>query len=240
MSVTTKLSADVIAALGKYDTPTVCNAIELFEVRPRTAGYMNQEIKCCFPKFPPMVGYALTATFRASKPAGAMYEALAHRVVQLTSLGAPGVMVFEDVDGSPVAATFGEVMCSSYKAAGAAGIITSGAGRDLEQVEALGFCAFTGSTICSHGYCSTIEHDVPVYVGGIEVRPGDLLHGDANGVTTIPHEVADQIPDVCAKFAEAESNVLDYCKGSTFTCEGYEKAAAELRRQMQLIAESIK
>ncbi len=34
--------------------------------------------------------------------------------------------------------TAGEVMCSSYQAFGAAGLITSGAGRDLDQVEALG------------------------------------------------------------------------------------------------------
>ena len=240
MSPTTKLPADVIAALGQYDTPTVCNAIELFEVRPRTVGYMNQSIKCCFPKMPPMVGYALTATFRASKPAGPVYEELAHQVEALIGLGAPGIMVFEDMDSPAVAATFGEVMCSSYKAAGAGGIITSGAGRDLEQVEALGFAAFAGSTICSHGYCSVLERDVPVCIGGIEVRPGDLLHGDANGVTTIPHEIADRIPDVCAKFAEAESNVLDYCKGSSFTRDGYEKASAQLRRQTKAIADSIK
>lgn len=240
MPSTTKLSDDVIAALGQYDTPTICNAIELFEVRPRTSGYMNHRIQSCFPKMPPMVGYAVTTTWRASKPADSVYEMLVRQVETLANLDGPGVMVFEDVDSPSVAATFGEVMCSTYKAAGAAGIITSGAGRDLEQVEALSFPAFTSSTICSHGYCSVIDRDVPVCIGGIEVKPGDLLHGDANGVTNIPHEIADQIPDVCAKFAEAESFVLEYCKGSSFTCEGYEKAFAELHRHVRTIADSIK
>ncbi|MBI3863583.1 MAG: RraA family protein, partial [Planctomycetia bacterium] len=51
-----KLSADTLAALGRFDTPTVCNAIELFEVRPRNTGFMNAGIKACFPHMPPMVG----------------------------------------------------------------------------------------------------------------------------------------------------------------------------------------
>ena len=53
----------------------------------------------------------------------------------------------------PVAAVFGEVMCSIYQGFGAAGLITSGARRDLLQVKDIGFPVFTGSTICSHGYC---------------------------------------------------------------------------------------
>ncbi|MBA3572466.1 MAG: RraA family protein, partial [Pyrinomonadaceae bacterium] len=61
----------------------------------------------------------------------------------------PGVVVFQDLDDPPVGATFGEIMCSVYRAFGAAGLITSGGGRDLAQVRALGFPVFVGSTICS-------------------------------------------------------------------------------------------
>ena len=56
----------VLAALRKYDTPTVCNVIELFDAQPRTSGYMDARIKPSFPHLPPMVGYAVTATFRAA------------------------------------------------------------------------------------------------------------------------------------------------------------------------------
>ena len=58
-------------------------------------------------------------------------------VETLANLDGPGVMVFEDVDSPSVAATFGEVMCSTYKAAGAAGIITSGAFRSLHSARAI-------------------------------------------------------------------------------------------------------
>ena len=48
----------VLDRLRQFDTPTICNVLELFDFRPRTAGYMDGRIQACFPKLPPMVGYA--------------------------------------------------------------------------------------------------------------------------------------------------------------------------------------
>src|ERR1035441_2139236 len=45
-----------LVALAKFDTPTICNTIELFEVRPRTAGYMDGRVRACFPEMAPAVG----------------------------------------------------------------------------------------------------------------------------------------------------------------------------------------
>ena len=61
---------EVLAALRKYDTPTICNVIELLDCRPRTTGYMDGRIRACFPQLPPAVGYAVTATFRAGAEPG--------------------------------------------------------------------------------------------------------------------------------------------------------------------------
>ena len=179
----------VLEQLRKYDTPTVCNVIELFDAIPRTAGYLDGRIQSCYPKLPPMVGYAVTATFRAgAKPRGGdVYAGLEKQVKLLAGIPGPKVVVFQDLDDPPVAATFGEIMCRTYKAFGAVGLITSGAGRDLDQVQALDFPCFTSGTICSHGYCQIVDLNVPVRVGGVWINPGDLLHGDRNGVTTIPH-----------------------------------------------------
>jgi regulator of RNase E activity RraA len=201
--------------LARYDTPTICNVIELFEVRPNTAGYMDGRIRAAFPEMPPMVGFAATATFRsAAVPQKGSYVALDAQVEQFASLAGPSVVVFQDLDDPAVGATFGEVMCSTYKAFGSAGLITSGGGRDLLQVKALEFPVFTGSTICSHAYCQTLDVGKPVRVGGLDVNTGDLLHGDANGVTNIPLELAAEVADVAAELVTAENHILDYVKGS--------------------------
>src|SRR5260370_41561015 len=90
-------------------------------------------------------------------------------------------------------------MCTTYKTFGAAGLITSGAGRDLDQVEVLNFPCFTSGTVCAHGYCHIPSSNVPVHVGGVTIYPGDLLHGDRNGVTTIPVETGAPTPHGGAK-----------------------------------------
>ncbi len=63
------LTTETLARLRAFDTPTICNLIELFEVRPHNTGYMDGRIRAAFPEMPPMVGFAATATFRAA-PAG--------------------------------------------------------------------------------------------------------------------------------------------------------------------------
>src|SRR5213593_2262021 len=86
--------------LRKFDTPTVCNVIELFDLRPRTAGYMDARIQACYPKLPPMVGYASTATFRSAAPpkSGNVYSGLSEQVAAFADLPGPAVVVFQDLD----------------------------------------------------------------------------------------------------------------------------------------------
>lgn len=228
--------------LRKYDTPTICNVVELFNLYPRTAGYMDGRIQACYPKLPPMVGYASTATFRSSAPprSGDVYSGLAEQVASFASLPQPVVVVFQDLDDPPASATFGEVMCSTYKAFGAAGLITSGAGRDLDQVEALAFPCFTSGTICAHGYCHIERINVPVRVGGVVIHPGDLLHGDRNGVTTIPVEIASEVAQACAEFVAAEAVVLDYVKAGNVTSKGFLEAHMECKRRIGEIEKRVK
>lgn len=207
-------TAELLRKLGRYDTPTICNVIELFDIRPRNRGYMDARIKCAFPEMPPMVGYACTAAFRSDAPpvGGDAYGSIQKQLEQFAQLPGPAIPVFQDLDDPPAAAVFGEVMCSSYKAFGSTGLVTSGAGRDLEQVKALGYPVFTGSTICSHGYCHMLHLGLPVRIGGLMVYQGDLLHGDANGITNIPPEIATEVADVADEFVATEAIIMDYVK----------------------------
>ena len=209
-----QLSPEDLHLLAQYDTPTVCNVIELFDVRPRNVGYMDGRIRACFPEMPPIVGYASTATIRCAfpRPEGAVYGSLDEQLEAFTLIPGPPIVVFQDLDDPPVAATFGEIMCSTYQAFGAVGLITSGAARDLDQVRRIGFSAFSDGVISAHGYSHIVSIHVPVRVGGIAVHPGALIHGDANGVTDIPHEIARDVAHACADYVAAEAVILDFLK----------------------------
>jgi regulator of RNase E activity RraA len=235
-------SPSLLDKLRQYDTPTVCNVVELYDLYPRTAGYMDARITACYPKLPPMVGFASTATFRSASPpkAGNAYAGLDQQVASFAELPGPAVIVFQDLDNPPASATFGEVMCTTYKAFGAVGLITSGAGRDLDQVEVLDFPCFTGGTICAHGYCHIPSVNVPVHVGGVTVHPGDLIHGDRNGVTTIPVEIASEIPEACAELADAEAVVLNYLRAGGVTPKGFAEARNECKRRIDALATRLK
>lgn len=242
MSEFEPLGEEELRLLQDVDTPTVCNVIELFDVRPRNTGYMDSRIKSCFPEMGPIVGYAATATFRSDAPprGGDVYASLDQQVKSFDSLPSPPIIVFQDLDDPPVAATFGEVMCSTYKAFGAAGLVTSGAGRDLEQVRALGFPCFTDGSICSHGYCHILQSNLPVHVGGLTVYPGDLLHADCNGVTTIPHEIAAKVAHSCKEFIEAEEVVLSYVKGPNPTIEGLAESRTRFSAKVKELTQRLR
>lgn len=228
--------------LAQYDTPTICNAIELFEVRPRNEGYMDARIRACFPEMPPIVGYASTATMRCAFPRreGDVYGSLDEQAARFSELPGLPIVVFQDLDDPPVAATFGEIMCSTYRAFGAAGLITSGAARDLDQVRRLGFAAFSNGAICSHGYSHIVDLHRTVRVGGLTVHPGDLIHADANGVATIPLEIAADVPHAAAELAAAESMVLDYLRSGQPNVSAFQEARKAMMNEFAAIGRRVR
>ena len=225
---------DLLDRLRRFDTPTIANVIELFEVRPRTEGYMDSRIGACFPEMPPMVGYASTATIRCAfaRRESDVYRSLDDQLRSFESLPGPAIVVFQDLDDPSAAATFGEIMCTTYQAFGAAGLITSGTARDLDQVRRIGFPAFSAGVNCSHGYSHVVDVHVPVRVGGLAVHPGMLLHGDANGVTSIPNEIALDVADAADEYVAAEAVILDFLKTGSKDVAGFSAARNEAQRRM--------
>ena len=233
----------VLELLSRYDTPTISNAIELFQVRPRSAGFTDGRIRACFPEMPPIVGYASTATMRTAFPPaadGAVYESLDGQVARFAELPGPAIVVFQDPDDPPVGATFGEVMCTSYQCFGAVGIVTSGPARDLEQVKRLGFAAFGNGAVASHAYTHITSLHQPVRVGGLEVRAGDLLHADANGVCSIPLEIVSELPQAAAEFVEAESVCLDFARTGTRNVKAYGEARREMLHRISELGKRVR
>lgn len=237
-----QLSARHLALLRSFDTPTICNVIELFAVRPRNTGYMNERIRACFPEMPPAVGYAATATFRSAfeRVASSSYATLDEQVGRFEEIPGPPIVVFQDLDDPPVAATFGEIMCATYQRFGAVGLVTSGAARDLDQVRRLGFPAFASGVICSHGYSHIVSIHVPVRVGGLAVHPGDLLHADANGVTSVPSAIATDVADAAAEYVAAEAVALDFLKTGSKDVKQYSEARRETMRRIAALGERLR
>lgn len=205
------MSGSIIDALKRFDTPTVCNVIELCGCRPNTSGTMHHRITARYPQLPPMAGYAVTMTFRSSQPANADEPAvkLFASKKMFDEISAPRVVVVQDLDDPQGGAVYGEIMVRLFKALGCVGLITNGFGRDIQQVGALDFPCFTAGISATHANGRILSINEPVTVGGVTIRPGDLLHGDANGVTSVPLDYARQVAELCGPYVQAEEELME-------------------------------
>lgn len=229
------LTSQQLDELKKVDSPTVANIIELFGIRPQVEGYCDGRMKSIYPQFPPAVGYAVTATLRTGYAAigGGAYGGFPQLIIDSQSIPAPRIAVFQDLDEPPKSATYGEVMVSALQKFDFVGLVTSGAARDIEQVQDLGFPCWASSIIVSHGYPRILAGNIPVNVAGLQVHPGDLIHADGNGIVSIPHSIAEGVIQLAGPFAKAESIAMDYVKDPNATPEGFKQAMGRMRAAIQ-------
>lgn len=220
MAVAPLLTDEQLNALRQFDTCVVANAIETFNVRLRNAGFTDARIRCMFEDAPPMVGYAVTARLRSGEPpiAGRSYHDRGDFWNRILELPAPRILVLEDMDSPPGRGAFvGDMHAAILRALGCIGYVTNGAARELPSVRTMGIQLFAGNVAVSHAYAHIFDIGAPITVGGMEVRPGDLLHGDRHGVLTIPAQIATSVPKVAAELQLAEQKVIEFCRSSEFS-----------------------
>ena len=223
------MSQELIAALSRIDSPTVSNAIEFFKVRDPTTGYASMELHCQYPQLKPMVGYAVTCTVDSTTPLpkGVNVQQELFEVIQAAPK--PAVVVLQDVGPQRLRSCHaGDVLSTIFQNLGAVGLVTDGGVRDITGIaeRAPGFQVFSSGIVVSHGVPRFIEIGVTVNICGMAVQPGDLLHGDANGLLVIPSEIADQIATQAQKVWDRESKIVNYAKSAEFTLEGFKELVA--------------
>jgi regulator of RNase E activity RraA len=212
------LDPTILAALKKFDSPTLSNAIETFDIRPRDEGYMSMDVRCMFPELGPMVGYAATATIRArGRPDRGDQTALYQHVREVAG---PRVVVVQDLDEPPGhGSLWGEVNATIFGALGCAGCVTDGCVRDLKEARAMGFHFFARGPGVSHAYVRVESAGRPVTVGGLLVSPGDLIHADQHGVLLVPREIAAELPAAAERVIAAEQSLLSWVRSSEFDAD---------------------
>lgn len=217
------MPSDLIESLSKIDSPTVSNAIEFFEVRDPTTGYASMELKCQFPDLDPMVGYAVTCTVDSTSPLPKGANVRREFFEAIQAAAKPAVVVLQDVGPQRLRSCHvGDLLSTVFQNLGAVGLITNGGVRDLDGIteRAPGFQLFAPGTVVSHGVPRFVEIGVTVNICGMAIRPGDLLHGDGNGVLVIPAEIAGDVAAQAHRVWEREQRIVSYVKSDEFTLEG--------------------
>jgi regulator of RNase E activity RraA len=223
------LARSVLEALARYDTPTICNAMEIVAPERRLIGYTTKPLVCPFLDLPPMVGYARTVTIRSvvqsALPAAEQGKRrIAYYEYVGTGLG-PRITVIQDIDGPDVGygAFWGEVQSNVHKALGCLGVITDGSIRDIPQW-APGFQALAGSVGPSHAWVHAESFGGEVRVAGMTVRSDDLIHADRHGAIVIPIDIAAKLPDAAELCGRRETPILEIARAKDFSLDKLREA----------------
>ncbi|WP_377156733.1 RraA family protein [Roseateles sp. UC29_93] len=125
------------------------------------------------------------------------------------ALAQPGDVLVVDGKGDLSSALMGEIMSQQCVALGIAAVVIDGAVRDSEAIRALGFPMFAAG-LNPNGPTKSVSGRLnhPVSIGGVTVHPGDLVVGDADGVTVVERaRAASLLPLAEAKVAAETARI---------------------------------
>ncbi len=228
------LAPEILKELGRFNSPTISNAIETFNVRPRHLGFLPHTIRCLFPDMPPIVGYAVTSQTRASFSPDKEPDLTADYLRYVAAQPGAKIAVGQDLDDPPgLGAQFGEVNATIHKKLGCIGHITDGCPRDLDEVRPMDFQFFGRNPCVSHAYVRLAGFGKPVKLAGSEILPGDLIHADKHGVCVIPIEIAAKLAEACREVERLEKPLLDLCKSAAFDLEEYIRLRSDMKAKIR-------
>ena len=121
----------------------------------------------------------------------------------------PGDVIVVDGKGDLSSALMGEIMCQQCVALGVAAVVIDGAVRDSEAIRELGFPMYAAG-LNPNGPTKFVPGRLnhPISIGGVSVKPGDLVVGDADGVTVIEREkAAAMLPLAVKKVADETKRI---------------------------------
>jgi 4-hydroxy-4-methyl-2-oxoglutarate aldolase len=218
-------SPEQIVALQAIDSPTLSNAIERVNVRPRIEGYAGYDLRCAFPGLGTLIGYAVTCTADSTTESRVDRDGLMRLWDAIDRAPKPVVIVISDIGPDPRRGChMGEVMATTAKALGAVGCVCDSGLRDVAEVQAMGgFHYFSPGFVVSHGRAVILDISVPVTVSGVAIAPGDLLHGDVNGLLTVPDIDTDRLLAEVQAVRDEERALLDFIRTPGFTLEKLRK-----------------
>jgi regulator of RNase E activity RraA len=221
-----------LEALTAFDTPTICNALELVVPARRAIGFTRRPLVAPFPQMKPVVGFARTALIRSREAHprdrdSAMQVRLGY-YEYIAAQPLPSLAVIQDIDAPDTGfgAFWGEVQSHVHKGLGCLGVVTDGSVRDIDAM-ASGFFVLAGSVMPSHAHVHLVDFGGTVSVAGMIVSANDVIHADRHGAVVIPPEAIKQIPAAAELLARREKVIIDASKRPGFSVDRLRQAFKE-------------
>ena len=211
----------LIEFLKTVDSPTLANAVETLHVQARDKGFTPLQIRCLFPELGRLCGYAVTAQVETVTQLHATEERTFLELFRaVDDSPKPAVVAFQEIGGhADYSAHSGEIMATAFTRLGAVGLVTDGGVRDVPEVRALKFHYFARGTVVSHAHFKIVRVAVPIQILGLEIKPGDLMHGDENGLMSVPAAALEGIEGAIEQVRARERRLMDFMRSPDFSVE---------------------
>lgn len=208
---------DQLDALRQWDTPTICNGLELIVPNRRAIGFTTVPLAAARPTLPPMVGLARTGLIRATEPPRGDIPTREDWYDYVAAGDMPTIAVLQDIDHRPgFGAFWGEVQSAVHAALGVLGCVTNGAYRDVEQL-APGFQILGLGVVPSHAHVHMLRIGESVDVASMRAAHGDVIHADGHGAVVVPAEAVVLLPAAIDLVLRREKVILDLARAPGFS-----------------------
>ena len=210
-------TAEDLEALAVWDTPTICNGLEIVVPERRAIGFTTAPMVAAVPEGKPMVGLARVGFIRAKEKPRAPVADRLDWYDYVAEAAMPTIVALQDLDDEPgYGAWWGEVHSTVHKALGSLGCVTNGSFRDTAML-APGFQIIGGKVGPSHAHVHMVGFGQPVNIFGMNCAHDDVIHADAHGAVVIPADAVKRLPDAIDLIARREKVILDVCADPAFT-----------------------
>lgn len=174
----------LIEQLGDSSTALVCNAYDHVGLHAPFAG---SDVKCFSPELPVLVGEAITLKLEAGTPDAKPDNSPYYDMLTLAGkTPVQKVIVIQTVGDPKRSCIMGDGMAKAMLSAGAVGLITDGGIRDVDDILNQGFKVFASGCVVNHYALRFSALGEPVVIDGLEIKTGDLIHADKDGIITVP------------------------------------------------------
>jgi regulator of RNase E activity RraA len=137
----------------------------------------------------------------------------------------PGAVIVLDNNGRTDCTVWGDILTVTAKVKGIAGTVIDGVCRDMPTILEERYPVFSRGAFMMTGKDRVMVEatQVTVSIGGVQVRPGDILVGDDSGAVAVPLEMAEQVLELAKTVSEAEEQIVKAVRGGLSLTEARKK-----------------
>lgn len=191
---------NLVESLSGMDTCVVSDALDRLGIRGvayglrRLAGQRR------------VAGRAITVTLGPAEGG----VAPRHLCTAAVEMGGAGDVIVVEHHSSALAAGWGGILSCAAKTRGIEGVVVDGMCRDIDEAIEFGFPVYGTGSIPStaRGRVMEVACQEPVVIGGVRVRPGDLVLADTTGVVFVPAARAEEVVALATGLTERERQML--------------------------------